>query len=131
MVILLEIIQKQRAFLLVAMLGSLGFAVTLNVMNVDGFIAHRNIERAADGEKLDISYLVSLSDDAVPALADEFDSSALPPQIRDQVGVVLLHFADKQNDRSGSSWKSFHFSGNRANQILGGLGSRLEAYRGP
>lgn len=130
LVVLLEVIQRQRAFLLMAAITSLGFAVTLNVMNVDGFIAHRNVQRAAGGEMLDIDYLKTLTTDAVPTLADEFGSQQVPPQVRDRIGVVLLHFADRQAEEAAGSWRTFHISRDRAESRLLELGPRLEVYRG-
>ncbi|MDH6282031.1 DUF4153 domain-containing protein [Prescottella agglutinans] len=53
-----------RAVLASAAIGLLGFAV----LNPDGYIAARNVERYADTGKLDVDYLRGLSVDAVPAL---------------------------------------------------------------
>jgi hypothetical protein len=57
-----------RLFWIGSGVAALGFFATLNLMNVDGFIADRNIDRYYDTGKLDVAYLTSLSDDAVPAM---------------------------------------------------------------
>lgn len=56
---------------------AVGFVLTLNVINLDAFIARQNIARFEDGERLDIAYLLALSDDAVPVLADLLDHDGL------------------------------------------------------
>jgi hypothetical protein len=63
-----------------------GFAATLalNIANPDALIVRTNIARA----KVDPMYLVSLSDDAVPALVQRL--SALPEPARRSVARALL-----------------------------------------
>ena len=58
-----------RRFAPAVALGVLGFGVTLNLMNLDAFIVRRNVDRYWGGAGLDTSYLLSLSEDAAPALA--------------------------------------------------------------
>jgi hypothetical protein len=41
-----------------------------DVSNPEAFVARHNLARAREGAELDVSYLVDLSDDAVPVLAD-------------------------------------------------------------
>ncbi|NIL99142.1 MAG: DUF4173 domain-containing protein, partial [Planctomycetales bacterium] len=49
--------------------GALGFAATLNLINVDRFIVQQNIARWERTGKLDAWYLSTLSEDALPELA--------------------------------------------------------------
>ena len=49
-------------------LVSIGYIATMNLMNVDYYIAERNIERYMDGEELDMCYLRDLSVDALPVI---------------------------------------------------------------
>jgi hypothetical protein len=51
--------------------------LVLNIVNPDGLVAARNVERYAGTDKLDLAYLGILSPDAVPAL------SALPAEKRE------------------------------------------------
>ncbi len=55
-------------FAIGALLAVIGFAVTLNLINPDAFIARQNLDRYVQMGDLDVFYLTSLSDDAVPQL---------------------------------------------------------------
>lgn len=128
-VVVLEILRRERAFALAALIASLGFAVSLSLLDVDGFIVRQNVSRAARGEGLDVPYLVSLSADSVPALADEFQSSSLPGLTRDAVGAVL--FCRMQSDSGGSAkdWRGFTLSQWRANAVIDEAREKLSRYR--
>lgn len=113
-VIVLEIIQRQKIFALAAVLAAAGFVGTLAVMNVDGFIVHQNVQRTMDGEELDIEYLESLSDDAVPTIADEYRAAPEFSALHKDLGRVLKHFANSEEFESGRPWRSFHLAHSRA-----------------
>lgn len=55
-------------FAIGALLAVMGFVVSLNLINPDAFIARQNLDRYARSGDLDVAYLASLSDDAVPQL---------------------------------------------------------------
>lgn len=57
--------------------------LSLTVLNPDAWVARHNIERFADSGQLDAAYLATLSDDAVPTIAD----SALPQDLK----ACILH----------------------------------------
>lgn len=121
-VILLEVFSRQRHFALAAAAAALGFALTLNIINVDGMIVQQNVNRTVRGESLDIAYLASLSEDALPALADLYntDDGDLNPEIRAALAchAELNHQYDYQNHPYRSfPWQSFHLSRFRAQQI--------------
>jgi hypothetical protein len=118
--ILLEVRNRQRAFGLAAIIASLGFAATLSLMNVDGFIVRQNVARHLQGDRLDVGYLASLSTDAVPALAGFYQSPATDAATRDRVGAALACF-NAENTQPGD-WRSFHLSRFRAGQLLAPLG---------
>lgn len=59
---------KTNIFSLGTLLVIIGYLGTLNLMNVDHYIAERNIARYHDGQELDIAFLNILSPDAVPAI---------------------------------------------------------------
>lgn len=70
-----------------------------DVSNPEAFVARHNLGRAEQGAELDVGYLVGLSDDAVPVLADALDgrSGALrctPPER----GVAALNLAVARAD---------------------------------
>ena len=77
-IVVLEILKKSRMFALAVVLAAFGFGITLNIMNVDGFIARQNIARAVSGSDLDVAYLVSLSNDAIPELSNQYQNQSLP-----------------------------------------------------
>ncbi|MDO8736947.1 MAG: DUF4173 domain-containing protein, partial [Thermoleophilia bacterium] len=113
-VIILEIIQRQKAFALAAVLAAAGFVASLGIMNVDGFIVSQNVQRTLDGEELDIDYLESLSEDAVPTIADEYRSAPDPSALRSDLGMALSHFASSEQFNRERSWRSFSIAHDRA-----------------
>jgi hypothetical protein len=129
-VALLEILGRRRAFTLVVLLASLGFAVSLSLLNVDAFIVRQNLQRVAQGQELDVTYLASLSDDAVPALVQAYRSASLPSRTREGVGATLACYAARTEPHDSTrSWKSFHFSRSNADRALQTLNSELQSYR--
>lgn len=128
-VVILEIMDRQRNFAFAAILASLGFALTISIMNVDGAIVHHNIWRALQGRHFNVPHLASLSSDAVPVLVDEFLSPSLPIEIREGVGAALAcqQFALQQSETS--DWRSFHASDWLAMQALQKAQDDLAAYK--
>jgi hypothetical protein len=59
---------RMNIFSLGLVLAVIGYVGTLNLMNVDRYIADRNIARYHEGQDLDIAFLNILSADAVPAV---------------------------------------------------------------
>lgn len=119
--LILEIIQRQRFFLRLALVTAIGFSVTINVINIDGFIASRNVVRTQQGNELDVSYLETLSYDAVPALADLSRNQGLSEAVREQIREALLAYQEDLQQQEQSSWKSFNFSRRRAENALASL----------
>ena len=128
-VMLLEILRRERLFSLAALLASIGFALTLVLINVDGSIVRQNVARAPQGKGLDIPYLTSLSTDAVPALAAEYESSALPGLTRDAVGAVLVCRLHVISTSRVVDWRSFTLSAWWADRAMDRLQSRLARYQ--
>jgi hypothetical protein len=129
-VVVLDLLQRQRAFALTALLAALGFAFSLTLMNVDTFIFRQNIQRFEQGEDLDVGYLASLSSDAVPAMAVLYQSPSVDQATRDRVGAALacIHF-QAETRSSASSWQSFHLADLWARQALLGLEAPLKQYQ--
>jgi len=128
-VVALELLHRERAFALAALLASLGFVISLGVMNVDGFIVRHNVERAVQGEEFDVHYLTGLSTDAVPALATAFQTQSLPASVKEGVGVALACYtADRTPDDKPLPWQSFHLSRATADRILNSLETELQPY---
>ncbi len=129
-VVLLDLLGRQRAFALAAVLASLGFAATLMLMNVDGFIVRQNVQRAAQGRDLDVGYLASLSPDAVPMLVSLYQSPALDAPIHERLGAVLACMQAESTPAApqDNSWQSFHLSNYWAESSLASIRLDLKAY---
>ncbi|MGQ0601320.1 MAG: DUF4153 domain-containing protein, partial [Anaerolineales bacterium] len=56
------LLNRPRLFVFGALLSAVGFLATLNVLNVDAFVAQRNITRQRATGKFDAMYLATLSD---------------------------------------------------------------------
>ena len=129
-VVILEIVRRERAFALAAVLASLGFVLNLGLMNVDGFIVRENVDRAVQGEEFDVAYLASLSSDAVPALASAYQTQPLTASVKEGVGAALTCYdAEYQQNSDLLPWQAFHLSHAKATRILNSMESDLEEYR--
>lgn len=86
-----------------------GFALlaALNAANPDAIIARVNINRALNGQELDVSYLDRLSPDAVPVVVEHWN--ALDPAARD-----VLHKGLLAKVRNGKDWREWTWSQSRA-----------------
>jgi len=127
-VVVLEVLRRERRFALAALLVSIGFAGTLALMNVDRTIVRQNVARATTGQGLDVPYLASLSSDSVPFLVEEFQSSALPGLTREAVGAVLICHSYRAPTRSDTNWRAFTLTDWQANQAIETVQAELNSY---
>jgi hypothetical protein len=128
-VLILELSGRLRLFALALLLVVLGFGVTLNIVNIDRFIVQQNAGRALAGEELDSEYLGTLSNDAVPALAQAFHSQPASSDLKDDLGGLLACRAALSDDQvDKTAWQSFHLGRQRANAILRSLQPELNEY---
>ncbi|HUH99272.1 MAG TPA: DUF4173 domain-containing protein [Anaerolineales bacterium] len=127
-VVLLEIAHRERAFALAALIAALGFAISLSVLNVDGFTAAQSILRAEQGRYLNVADLASLSTDSVPVLVDDFLAPSLPPAIHEAIGAVLLCRTRLQGLPRNGDWRSFSLSGWLADDALQKAQADLNLY---
>ena len=111
-VVVMEVINRQRAFATVALIILMGFTVSLNILKVDAFIAHQNIQRAIQGRELDTTYLSAMTNDAVPTLVKDYSMVNLIPEIKNEIGAALVCYNEHLNSNSSQSqfWQSFNFS---------------------
>lgn len=123
----LLLLRRLRAVAPAALILASGFGATLAVLDVDAFIVERNGARYEATGDLDLAYLSTLSDDAVPALV------RLAPRTEGDVQRALLaelscrrHELDRAVRRL--EWPSEHASRRRALSALASLDSLLEAY---
>jgi hypothetical protein len=105
-----------RSFAPAAVGAALGFALTLSVLNVDDFIVRRNAERWRAGGELDIYYLTSLSEDAIPALAALAGDS--PPGVQSELLPRLACQQAWLDRRDQEGWAATHLSVLRARAAL-------------
>src|SRR5271157_680617 len=129
-VVVLEILHRERAFALAAVIASLGFAISLSILNVDGFTAEQSILRAEQGKYLNVADLTALSTDSVPVLVDEFLSPSLPTSIHEAIGAILV-CRSARNDHSSQhsgDWRSFNFSRWAADRALAKVQPYLRVY---
>ena len=130
--VVLEIIHRERMFALAALIAAIGFAATLPILNVDAFIVHQNVQRAVNGEELDISYFTELSADALPALVEAYHTKSLPDTVKDALGasLVCLHQNQTRAEESqNTDWRSYHFSRWAQIGLLEKIQPELKDYR--
>ncbi len=116
----LELIRRRDRFALAALLAVFGFGLTFGLLNVDGFIARQNIQRAWVDGKLDEQYLTTLSDDAVPVLVEEFQRANQPPAVREIIAsrAGLPGCSGLQDQTGVTSWLSYNLSQATAANLL-------------
>jgi hypothetical protein len=128
-VVVLDLLRKERFFALAMVLTAIGFAASLTLMNVDGFIVRQNISRAAEGEDLDVGYLASLSSDSVPTLVAALQDEKLPAGRRDMIGAALACRVYEYGDLpADENWRSFTFSRLWADRALKEVQGILDNY---
>ncbi len=118
--IVFELTQRRRLFALAGLLVTFGFGLTFGVINVDGFIAGQNIQRARSGAELDGQYLTALSGDAVPALLAEYQLPNQPQAVKDTLGAELAcrEALLAQHAGENTSWLSYNLSKGTAASLL-------------
>jgi hypothetical protein len=133
--IALEILRKEHLFTFAMLLASLGFAISLPILNVDTFIVNQNVQReirtkANDSTNLDTQYFLNLSDDAVPALVSAYQAPSLPDTVREKIGASLacIHY-NRGLDTHEANWQSFHFATLNADKALTSISKDLKGYK--
>jgi hypothetical protein len=139
-VVILEVLRRERTVGLAMVLASLGFIISLNLVNVDAFIVRQNVQReirsatdqafAQGRADLDAQYFLDLSDDAIPPLVSAFQSKSLPESVKEKVGAALackLH--DRKQNTSKIPWQGFHFSRLNADSSFRQVEQELTAYQ--
>ena len=139
-VVILEVLRRERSIGLAMILAALGFIVSLNLLNVDAFIVRQNIQReirsasdqafAQGRADLDAHYFLDLSEDAVPPLVDAFHSKSVPVSVKEKVGAALackLH--ERAQDERVIPWQAFHFSRFNADTAFKQVAKELKEYQ--
>ena len=105
--------RRSGRFAIGVFVAAIGFLVTLNLINPDALIAERNLARYQATGKLDVYYLITLSDDAVPALLRARD------QLRGESRRMLDNYLQRRldelkTDSRWRAWPAFHLGRYRA-----------------
>ncbi|HBM80396.1 MAG TPA: DUF4173 domain-containing protein [Clostridiaceae bacterium] len=96
---------------------SLVMYTVINYINIDGFIARKNVDMYFSKGKVDVYYLNDLSFEAVPYLIKL--KNAADPSIRESINENLAH--RKEMLESEKSWGEFNFSKYKARKLLKGI----------
>lgn len=127
-VAVLQVLELERFFTAAALVASLGFGISLCLMNMDAFIVNQNVGRALHGQELDVAYLSSLSTDSVPVVAAMYRNPSFPGGIREAMGAVLACRLGLGANRENADWRSFHFSRWEADRSMQALKADLQLY---
>lgn len=129
-VVILEFLGKERYFAFAALMASLGFAVSLTLMNVDVAIVEHNIPRTLKGKNLNVGHLASLSTDAIPALVNAYRSDAYSQHVHEGIGAILTCYLyyDSQSETDQLDWRSFNWSRRNAYTALDQIEASLQDY---
>ncbi|MBT3240776.1 MAG: DUF4173 domain-containing protein [Chloroflexi bacterium] len=113
-IVILEIIKMQKYFTLFMMVAAIGFAASLNLLNVDAFITNMNFSRFESGEELDIGHLASLSEDMLPTIFTLYSDQE---DFNEEIGGVISCHAERNQYYNYSEkyyskydWRSFQFA---------------------
>jgi hypothetical protein len=127
--IVLELVHKRGYFGLALLVMVVGYSATLGLINVDRFVAQANLDRAAQGQDLDVDYLISLSNDAVPLYVQTYLDSSQPQAIHDDLGAVLACRVVMINEEVPSDWRAFRIGRAQAQQLLAANSSAWSQYQ--
>ncbi|MFN8561785.1 MAG: DUF4173 domain-containing protein, partial [Anaerolineae bacterium] len=122
---------RERIFSLGVLLVMIGYLGTLNLMNVEGYIAERNIARSAQGYELDYWYLSGFSVDALPVMLRAYQSAETRPELQAYAGQWLarqLSRLDTMRGTTGSTIFSANLSRDSAWAALDGIRDSLPEY---
>jgi len=122
---------KTQIFALGVVLVSIGYLATLNLMNVDHYIAERNIARYHDGQELDVRFLNILSADAIPAILPLYQQAEAGSEVHLWAGQWLrrqLMSLDGRYAGNGGTLFSANASIDGAYQQLDAVRDSLPAY---
>lgn len=96
LLVIVAVLRLERIWLPRAAIGTaLATLLALAVLNPEGLIADRNIDRWERGKALDLNYLSTLSPDIVPA------THRLPDSARDR---LIADLREKMDDDTWNSW---------------------------
>lgn len=106
-----------RRFAIGAFGAVLGFVITLNAVNSDANVAQYNLEQYARTGVIDDNYLDVLSEDAVPAIVQAYET--VPPNRKELLRWHLRGRLQKmEKNEWWREWQAFHLSRSEAYKLL-------------
>ncbi len=126
--ILLEVFKRRGHFALALLVVIVGFGLTFPILNVDEFIAHKNLDRAARGLELDGEYLKELTNDAVPALLSAYNDPSASQLIKDTLGPDLACRSSRIAAEDQQPWQGYNLSDARAARLLNASAASLNQF---
>lgn len=106
--------KQEHTFVFSAFIVSLLFLAFMNVVNIDGFIARKNIERYKSSGELDTYYLGRLSADAIPETINLLDTLNEPLKHP----LANQFYFHQQALNKTDYWQSLNLSRLRARRLL-------------
>jgi hypothetical protein len=117
--------KRESAFAFQVFVSVLLFLAGMNLLNPDLFIAQQNIERFTTTGKIDVYYLSTLSDDALPEVVKTLEM--LDGDMKNSLGYQLYWRTQQDND--STKWQSFNISRSKAKEVLDSRIKELENYK--
>ena len=143
--------QKETHFIFSAFWLTILFWAGINILNPDGFMAKKNIERYGQGRQIDVNYLIRLSEDAIPEIMEIFEAAGDEKAKGDIANELYLNYNPPQNvpcnfvgrDEckfipfqevllkigKNQRWQSFNISKDKALKNLERYSREIEDYR--
>jgi hypothetical protein len=107
--LILLLTRELRRFSTACAVGLLGFTATLSLLNVDAFIVRQNAARYTESGKIDLEYIFSLSEDAVPGMVRLAQDG--PPALQESILPELACLRAQLEERTADlRWPSYHLS---------------------
>lgn len=120
---------RKNVFALGTVLTIIGYLTTLNLMNVDAYIAERNIARYHAGRELDVAFLDILSADATTPILALYQESEPGTVVYDWAGQWLARNWTRLNEeQAGRGLFSAHLSKDAALVQLGAAANTFPIY---
>ncbi len=128
---------RESKFAFTVFVAGLALLASFNLLNVDGTVARKNIDRYENTGKLDIRYLDDLSDDAVSQLTRLLDSR--DEKLRDNAAAALYLRRKALLSEDKNAWQSYNLTRDSALTALDKHVEQLEkghqnadpSYNGP
>jgi hypothetical protein len=114
---------ERKRFAFGALAAGLLITFALHVANPDALIVRVNTERRTANHAFDAGYALSLSDDAIPALA-----KCLPRLSQSEQALVANHLIERGRAHAEGDWRAWTVAGARVQQTFAAHGELWRAF---